>query len=70
MWKKTRDHDSHQSSTQDKTREHDSHPCSITHTDIDFALIKSKPVSEDFTTTTLPNAVGLEDKSITDYHKK
>ena len=29
----------------DKTRDHDSHPCSIPHTDTDFAPIKSKPVS-------------------------
>ena len=61
---KTREHDSHQCSTQGKMREHDSHLCSIPHTDTDFAPIKSKPVSEEFNNTTPPDAVGPEDKAI------
>ena len=65
----TREHNSHQCSTIDKTREHDAQPCSIPHNDTDFAPIKSKPVSEEFTPPSLAD-IGPEDKDIAQYRAK
>lgn len=65
----TREHDSRPCSEHDNSREHNSHPCSIPHHDSDFVHIKSKPISQECTTTTPHDAVTPEDSKIAAYRK-